>query len=169
MNKFKFYSWFSGLIDGEGCFCISLRKFAQGKKTLQFGMVFTLGMSQKEFLMLKKIKQNLKMGFIKKCRDKKKNYTFLTYGIYNKKDLGKLIKILNKHPLQSSKAKDFQLFKKAYTILNNRILLRDNKGIFRSSLTNKDKQKLINIRNSMNLTYNKKKMPGIRKRVHKNV
>lgn len=159
-----FYYWLSGLIDGEGTFCICLRKTYtyKGKsyQTFQFNCQFSLGMSIKELKTLKLIKKELGFGYITFSQ----NNTVVNYRIYNKKDLQKLIDILDIYPLRSHKKEDYKLFKQAFKIISHRSLLRNNKGQFCSSLTQNQINTVLKIRKNINLTYNKKKSPGVRSR-----
>ena len=83
-----FYNWLAGLIDGEGCFCVGLRRKYTCKRktyeTFQFTIKFSIGMSLRELTMLKLIKKQLKIGHINICKCTKYNYSHAEYRIQSK-------------------------------------------------------------------------------------
>lgn len=155
-NKISnFYNWLAGFIDGEGCFCIGA--ICQTRHKGKYRLTFSIGMSIKELPIIKLIKYKLQCGNITFV-----NNSIVRYTLYSYKDLYLLIKILTKHPLRSSKRKSFLIFKKVFFILKKFQHKRDkHTGRFLPFT----KIKLIEkYRDKMNLTYNKKKAPSIRKK-----
>lgn len=107
----------SGLIDGEGSFGITVDR----SKTRQLGwrvlLKFQLGLHTKDFNVLYLLQQHL--GGIGSIHLAKKR-DIVNYSIDSIEDLNKFILYLDKYPLLTQKAADFLLFKQAVKLVNNK-------------------------------------------------
>lgn len=127
----------SGLIDGEGSFGITVDR----SKTRQLGwralLKFQLGLHTKDLNVLYLLQQHL--GGIGSIHLAKKR-DIVNYSIDSIEDLNKLILYLDKYPLLTQKAADFLLFKQAVKFVNNK-----------AHLTVEGLNQIVNIKASMNL------------------
>lgn len=101
----------TGLIDGEGCFRITLTKV---KRTIGFRMhlFFQINLHKKDRELLESIREYLGVG---KIHDSGIN--IIQYRIQNTDELSVIIKHLENYPLITQKRADYELFKEAYDLI----------------------------------------------------
>lgn len=132
----EFIEWFSGLVDGEGCFYISK---AGGHN---FAFNFTIGLHIDDIDMLLNVEKTLALGRVE-IKNNVANF------IVNKKsEIRKIIDIFNNRPLNTIKLLNFLDFKKAFNIYN---------------CTDKSERKtkeILSIRESMNSKRTEFNMPS---------
>lgn len=102
-----FSEWFRGFVDAEGNFLIQ-------SVENRFKLIFSLCLHKDEIILLKYLAQRLGVGNIYI----KKNAVF--YTISSKNDLLKILSILDKQPLNTSKNLNYILFRQAYDLYFNR-------------------------------------------------
>jgi len=100
----KFYEWFCGITDGEGCFRIE-----RGRgETFQF--IFKILLHIDDIDMLYYIKDRLGIGSVK-------NYgNTAHFVVTSQNDLGKIISIFSDFPLKSTKFLNYLKFKRAFEL-----------------------------------------------------
>ncbi len=126
----------SGLIDGEGSFTITVDKNKTRKLAWRAQLKFQLGLHTKDLNLLYQLQQYLAgIGSIHLAE----NRDIVNYSIDSNEDLNKLIIYLEKYPLLTEKAADFILFKQAVKLFNNK-----------AHLTVKGLNEIVNIKVSMN-------------------
>jgi len=127
----------SGLIDGEGSFGITVDRYKTRKLGWRAKLKFQIGLHTKDLNLLCLLKQYLGgIGSIHLAR----NREIVNYSIDSIEDLNKLITHLEKYQLSTQKAADFLLFKQAIKLVNNK-----------AHLTVKGFNQIVNIKASMNL------------------
>ncbi len=108
------YGWIVGLVDGEGCFSISVIKNATTSIGFQIFPEFVVTQGEKSLKSLTILKDFFNCGQLiinrRKDNHKKNLYRFC---VRSRKDLEeKIIPFFLKYRLKTSKAKDFQIFVK---------------------------------------------------------
>lgn len=127
----------SGLINGEGSFGITVDRNKTRKLSWRVQLKFQIGLHTKDLNLLYLLQQHLGgIGSIHLAR----NREIVNYSIDSIEDLNKLITHLEKYPLLTQKAADFLLFKQAIKLVNNK-----------AHLTVKGLNQIVNIKASMNL------------------
>lgn len=127
----------SGLIDGEGSFSITVDRNKTRKLGWGAQLKFQIGLHTKDLNLLYLLQQYLGgIGSIHLAR----NREIVNYSIDSIEDLNKLIIHLEKYPLLTQKAADFLLFKQVVKLVNNK-----------AHLTVKGLNQIVNIKASMNL------------------
>jgi hypothetical protein len=154
-----FYSWFSGFIDGEGCFSLKLSKDEHFKYGIKITPSFQLGLVDYDKAVLEKIKE--KMGGKIYLTSKEmivkhapyfnhlKQHGRITLTFTNRKEFDNLIKIIDSFPLKTKKQNDFELWKKGIAIY------------YSKTIEFSTKQKILEIckiRDEMNNGFDGKKM-----------
>lgn len=134
----------TGLVDAEGCFRISILNNIKLKdnNNLPFKtrLYFQLGLHKKDENLLELIKNNLKVGKIYKSRPE-----LYELQVSSVKNIKLLIEFFDKYPLITQKHGDYELFKKAYELINNK-----------QHLTNEGLLELIRLKASSNRGLNKR-------------
>ena len=105
----KMNPWFvTGLVDGEGCFSISLFKDKRRKKesTWIIKRVFYIGLDKRDKALLQEIKSYLGVGKIYTQGSK-----LIQLRVESIKDLIVIINHFDKYPLKTDKFADYELFK----------------------------------------------------------
>jgi LAGLIDADG endonuclease len=133
LNNIDFYEWFRGLVDGEGCFLITVD--TRNSTRTYFRFIFKINLHRDDIFMLQKIKNVLDIGSVSSDNH------FAVYSVGRRKDLLKIFDIFDKSPLNTSKNLDYVSFKEAYNLWHIR-----EKNINNEDLV----KKIINIKNSMN-------------------
>jgi hypothetical protein len=128
--------WITGFADGEGCFAINIYS-REDRKTpaVQFG--FSIGLSERDFAIVKKIKKFFGIGF---CSIRKNKEDRDAYYACNGPNAirEKIIPHFDKYMLQSEKRESYELWEKGL-------------NIWKSNLSKKEKLlKLVEIRKKMN-------------------
>ena len=127
-------SWIVGFIDGEGCFHVSLNKMPKMTLGWQVLPEFRIVQHKRDDAVLQKIKNFFNFGNI--CRNHEDRNEFRVRGL---KNLNELIHFLNKHPLQTSKIRNFELFSEIIYLMNEK-----------QHLTKKGLKKIANLASKMN-------------------
>ena len=127
----------SGLIDGEGSFGITIDKNRVRKLGWRAQLKFQIGLHTKDLNILYLLQEYL--GGIGSIHLAQKR-DIANYSIDSIKDLNKLVYHLEKYPLLTQKASDFLLFKKAVELVNSK-----------AHLTYECIKEIVNIKASMNL------------------
>lgn len=103
-----FASYVSGFVDGEGCFSISFNLRAKLKTGIEVRPSFSIGQNKRSLKLLEKIREHFGCGSIR-FSDRDQCYRYETRDI--SEIVRKIIPHFQKFPLQSEKAKDFELFR----------------------------------------------------------
>lgn len=110
------HSWFlSGFIDSEGCFFIHVRKRKEYKTGWSVELVFNINLHQKDEALLQQIKIYLGVGNITKL-----GKNMIQYRVLSQNDLKIVLSHLDKYPLITKKRADFELFKKAFELIQQK-------------------------------------------------
>jgi hypothetical protein len=120
----NFYEWFSGFVDAEGCFYISISKICSFR--------FQINLHKDDINVLHSIQKSLGFGEVRSY----KNYASFT--VTRLKDIAQLLKIFDKYPLQGSKWLDYRDFVKAFELYTN------------SAYSTDVLKEITNIKNNMN-------------------
>jgi hypothetical protein len=108
-------AWFlCGLVDGEGCFMISITKSAKNKIGWSVKLVFKIGLHKKEQALLEKLAEFLGVGNMAPSGD------CLHYRVESIKDLPSVIEFFDKYSLITKKYADYLLFKQAVNLVINK-------------------------------------------------
>uniref|UniRef100_UPI0030E37AE1 hypothetical protein n=1 Tax=Ophiocordyceps sobolifera TaxID=94213 RepID=UPI0030E37AE1 len=110
----------TGLVDAEGCFRISIlnnRNFKKDNGNVPFNtrLYFQLSLHKKDENVLELLKDSLKVGKIYKSRAE-----IYEFQVSSLKDIKLIIEFFDKYPLITQKYADYELFKKAYELINNK-------------------------------------------------
>lgn len=126
--------FFTGFVDGEGCFLISLYEDNRISTGWRVQLWFKIGLHIKDKDILKKIRNYLKIG-----RISGKGLEIFEFYAFSIEDLLIIINHFDKYPLLTQKQIDFNLFKLAFNSVKNK-----------EHLTSEGLQKLVSIKASMN-------------------
>ena len=124
--------WIVGFVDGEGCFSVSLHKNPTTKLGWQIMPEFVATQSEKSLYALKKLKRFFKCGniFINRRYDNHKGNLY-RFCVRSYKDLDTIIvPFFKENKLQTSKAKDFEIFAKIIKLMGEKEHLNE-RGIKR--------------------------------------
>jgi hypothetical protein len=114
-----------GLTDGEGCFYVNIRppdkRFSRSKYSV--ATHFYLKMREDELDLLKKVKKFFGCGAIYYQKDKRRNHnSCYRYEINAQKDIHEvLIPFFDKHPLQSAKKKNYEIFREIAGLVRDKM------------------------------------------------
>ena len=119
-----------GLVDGEGCFCISISKHKTTKIGFEVRPMFEIEMVLEDKPLLERIRETFNCGRIYDLYYERYGWRpHVKFAVKSQKDIkDKIIPFFKKHKLKSKKQKDFVYFCKAFEIINNRNHLTE-KGI----------------------------------------
>lgn len=121
-ERLKTIGWIVGFVDGEGCFSISVFKNKTTKNGWQIFPEFVVTQGEKSLEALELIKSFFKCGgiYINRRYDNH-NENLYRYCVRNLKDLRDIIiPFFESNSLRSAKVKDFESFKKAVQLMNNK-------------------------------------------------
>jgi len=119
--------YFSGFIDGEGCFYVGFSKRNDLPIHWQVITEFHVSQNPGSCNVLKALKNRLGCGYLKPNHAKSLKDKSWIFIIKNRNDLqNKLIPFLEKHSLYSAKQRDFIIFKKVLKIIKNKGHLTKN-------------------------------------------
>lgn len=113
-----------GLTDGEGCFYVNIRppdkRFSRSKHGV--ATHFYLKMKEDELHLLEKVKEFFSCGAIYHQKDKRSNHSSCyRYEINAQKDIHKvLIPFFDNNPLQSTKKKNYKIFRKIALLVKDK-------------------------------------------------
>ena len=105
-----------GLTDGEGCFYVNIRppdkRWSRSKHGVETH--FYIKMREDELGLLKQVKKYFRCGAIYFQKDKRPNHkSCYRYEINSQKDIHDvLIPFFDKHPLLSTKERNYRIFRK---------------------------------------------------------
>ena len=110
--------YFSGFVDGEGCFYVGFGKREDLPMKWQIITEFHVSQNPGSKNVLEALRDRLKCGYLKPNHPgSKKDKTWILI-VKDRNDLNKkVIPFFDKHPLHSSKHKDFQVFKKVLSTI----------------------------------------------------
>lgn len=125
----------TGFIDAEGCFTLSI--YRDISKTLGWRVqgIFSIELHDKDTALLNNIQATLGVGKIYSPRSATKQYR-----VTSVKDLQVIVNHLDNYPLVTQKRSDYELFKLAIDLIENK-----------EHLTPEGLEKLVSIRASINL------------------
>ena len=116
--------YIAGLVDGEGCFYVNIRppdkRWPQAKPSVETH--FYLKMKKEEWVLLQMVKKFFGCGAVYYQKEKRSNHTACyRYEINSQRDIqGVLIPFFDRHPLKSSKRKDYSIFRKIALIIESK-------------------------------------------------
>src|SRR3989344_423754 len=119
-----------GLVDGEGCFCVSFNKHKDNRK-LEVRLLFEIELRADDKEILERVRETLGCGNIyylnyERYKKWKPHYK---YKVSNLKDISeKIIPFFKKYPLQAKKKHSFETFCKVAELMLTKHHLTD-KGI----------------------------------------
>ena len=141
-------SWFvSGLVEGEGCFCVTISKHKTKKSGFDPRLMFEIEMVAEDKPLLEQVRDKLGCGQLYQLNYERYGWRpHVKFAVKNRHDLAKkIIPFFLKHPLQGKKRKDFELFRKALKVFESNL-----------HLTNLGINQLRDIQSRMNLRSKKK-------------
>ena len=112
-------SWIVGFTDGEGCFHISINRIPEMSLGWQVLPEFRIVQHEKDEEVLYKIKNYFGFGSIE-INNKDQNATRKGFRVRGLKNLNKIIDFFEKNQLQTSKRKNFEIFKQVIELMNNK-------------------------------------------------
>jgi hypothetical protein len=134
--KFVLDPWFiTGFTDGEGCLGINIYKDNAYKTGWRVKLFFEIHLHKKDTDLLQKIKENFNVGKVYNSKPNSSKYFVTSIA-----DLQVIKNHFNNYPLHQKKFGDFELFKQALDLVQNK-----------EHLTLEGFKKIISIRASMNL------------------
>lgn len=131
-ERLKMQGWICGFVDGEGCFSVSIFKNKTTKLGYQTMPEFVVTQGEKSLNSLKKIKTFFKCGniFVNRRYDNHKENIY-RYCVRNFKDLQeKIIPFFVDNPLKTAKQKDFIRFKKAISLMERKVHLKNPQRLY---------------------------------------
>ena len=100
-------SYVTGLVDGEGCFCVSFNFRSKLNTNIEVRPSFSVSLNQKDLSLLQKIQKVFNCGAIRKSAIDR----CYKYEVRNLYELSrKIIPHFRNYPLQGAKASDFEKF-----------------------------------------------------------
>lgn len=120
--------WLVGFTDGEGCFSISIFKNNTLKSGYQVFPEFVLTQAAKSLKTLEKVQKFFQCGKIyENKRYDNHRESLYRYCVRNRIDLvDKICPFFDRYPLQTAKQNDYQLFKQAIVLIQQRAHLKPN-------------------------------------------
>lgn len=102
------HPWYvTGLVEGEGCFCVSFNRRRRLKVGIETRPSFSISLSKRDLELVKKLREFFGCGGIRFCRSDR-TYKFEVRAI---DDLWhKVIPHFKRYPLAGQKRRDFELF-----------------------------------------------------------
>lgn len=133
-----------GLTDGEGCFYVNIHYPSKRWSRSSHGVAthFYIKMMEDELHLLEKVKAFFGCGAIYPQKDKRPNHkSCYRYEINAQKDIHQvLIPFFDKHSLQSSKKKNYQIFRQIALLVKQK-KHKEKKGI----------EKILQLKSEMNV------------------
>lgn len=131
-ERLKTASWIVGFVDGEGCFSVSIFKNRTTKSGWQVLPEFVVTQGEKSLAALEEIKDFFECGriFVNRRYDNHTEnlYRYCVRAFADLKE--KIIPFFEENPLRTVKKRDFEKFKTAIQLMNNRVHLT-KKGVGR--------------------------------------
>lgn len=115
-KEFTEFSWYiTGFADGEGCFSVSFNRRAKLKTGIEVRPSFSIAQNKRSLQVLKDIHTYFGCGAIRFS----KHDQMYQYEVRSISDLQKrIIPHFKKYPLQTSKARDFEIFTEVCELIN---------------------------------------------------
>ena len=107
--------WIVGFVDGEGCFHVSINKVEGMKLGWQVLPEFRIVQHKRDEQVLHRIKEVLDCGNVVVNHGDRKELR-----IRGMKNLNKVVKFFGTHKLQTTKKRNFELFAKIISMMNER-------------------------------------------------
>ena len=139
LNKVNMSWFFSGLVDAEGCFTISITRDKKNKVGWGVKLIFKIVLHKKDKALLEQIQSFLGVGGIYQ------DGNCLQYRVESIKDLPKVIKFFDEYQLITKKRADYLLFKLAINLVLNK-----------EHITMEGLNKIVAIKASMNKSLSSK-------------
>jgi hypothetical protein len=103
-----------GLTDGEGCFYVNIsqdKRYPNSRPKVETH--FYIKLHEEDLPLLQEVRESLRGGFIYLQKEKRPNHSqCYRFEINSQRDIhGIILPFFRKHPLQSKKQKDFEIFK----------------------------------------------------------
>ncbi len=155
LSDLDLYEWLRGFVDGEGCFILSPIKARPF--TLKF--VFKIKLHRDDRPLLEYLKTRIKIGKVYPKDILDKNISS-TWEVFRKNDLLKLIKIFDKHPLNTSKYLDYILWRKAFLMyleskeasVANKAIIKENILALKAQMNNKIESNILPSDHKINIS-----------------
>ena len=113
--------YFSGFVDGEGCFYIGFSKRKDLPMKWQVLTEFHVSQNPGSKNVLKKLKDRLACGYLKPNHAKSASDKTWILIVKDKRDLcKKVIPFFDNHPLQTIKRKDYEVFRKVVQLIEKK-------------------------------------------------
>ena len=111
-----------GLTDGEGCFYVHARRSRTNSKKPRVDTHFYIKLHEADRILLEKVRQTLECGAVYRQTETRNNHSVCyRFEINAQQDIHrKLIPFFEKHPLQSQKARDFEIFREVAAIVKRK-------------------------------------------------
>ncbi|MFH1407855.1 MAG: LAGLIDADG family homing endonuclease [Patescibacteria group bacterium] len=131
-----------GLVDGEGCFYVNVRKAAHKKWRPRVQAHLYIKLKQEDFPLLKEVNTFFGCGKVYYQKETRSNHTpCFRFEVNSHKDLIRVVvPFFETHPLQSSKDTDFLIFKDIVRLIETK-----------EHLTEEGLEKIRNLKKQMNL------------------
>jgi hypothetical protein len=112
----------SGLIEGEGCFCITISKHKTKRFGLEPRLMFEIEMIIDDKPLLEKLQETLKCGNLYVLNYKRYGWRpHVKFAVKSQQDIfEKIIPFFKKNPLMGKKKKDFEYFCQAAEIFRKK-------------------------------------------------
>lgn len=113
--------YLTGLVDGEGCFCVSFNK--HGDNRTEVRLLFEIELREDDKEILERVKKTLGCGniYYLKYERYKKWRPHYKYKVSNLKDISeKIIPFFQKYPLQAKKKHSFTIFTKVAGLMKEK-------------------------------------------------
>ena len=107
--------WITGLVDGEGCFRISILEYKKYKTGFRVEPIFIIALHEKDRALLELISSFWGVGKIYKQGDDS-----IQYRVSSIKGLEVILNHFDKYPLKTQKLADYLLIKQAYELIKNK-------------------------------------------------
>lgn len=126
MNKLD-PKYVSGLIEGEGCFCITISKHKTKKTGFDPRLMFEVEMIIEDKQLLEKLQRTLGCGYVYTLNYERYGWRpHVKYAVKSFRDIhGKIIPFFKKYKLIGKKRKDFELFCQASEIFEKKLHLTE--------------------------------------------
>lgn len=119
----KLNPWYvSGLVEGEGCFCVVISKHKTKRTGFDPRLVFEIEMIIEDKPLLERLQRTLGCGRIHVLNYERYGWRpHVKFVVTRQKDvIGKIIPFFKKYPLEGKKRKDFVLFCQASEIFEKK-------------------------------------------------
>ena len=105
--------WLAGFMDGESCFTIYRNPGFGNREHGSWSCMMSLSLRDDDSRLIRRIHQLTKIGDLLERPSQARAQPQLEWRVRRKADCFRLIEILDRYPLQSKKAKDYDLWRQA--------------------------------------------------------